>query len=130
MGFRQGAYFTIWEVNEGKFANTANVRMTSSRKNKNGEYEQDFSSYVTFIGEAAKQVMGLGERDRIKILSCDVTNQYDKAKRITYTNYKVFEFEMADGSKLGGKSKPKPQRQAFADDDFAVDYDEDENIPF
>lgn len=53
MGFRNGAYATIWEVKPVSDTNTK-ARISVSRKNKQtGQYETDFSGFVEFIGTAA-----------------------------------------------------------------------------
>ena len=51
MGFRDGAYATVWEItDEGKYAS---VRLSISRKDKqSGEYKTDFNSIVRFVGDA------------------------------------------------------------------------------
>lgn len=98
MGFRTGAYATVWETKEGN-GNWTDVRLSISRKNREtGEYETDFSGFVRFIGDASSRVRNLGDRARIKIGECDVTNRYDKEKGVTYTNFAVFSFEDADGN--------------------------------
>lgn len=98
MGFRSNGYCTVWEVKAGK-GNYSDVRINTSKKNKQtDQYETDFSGWVRFIGDAHKNASGLKEKDRIKIGDCEVTNSYDKEKKVTYTNYAVFNFEMADGS--------------------------------
>lgn len=97
MGFRNGAYATVWETKPGS-GNWTDVRISISRKNRNGEYETDFSGFVRFIGDAHTGAAYLVERSRIKIGECDVTNRYDKEKKVTYTNFAVFSFEDADGN--------------------------------
>ena len=76
MGFRKDAYATVWSV-EQKSNTLTNGRISISRKNKNtGEYETDFSGFVSFIGTAAAQKAShLKERDRIRIGDVDVTNK-------------------------------------------------------
>lgn len=99
-GFRQNGFMTVWSVEPSKSGNTTKVRLSASRKNKKtDEYEQDFSGFCTFIGKAHENASFLKERDRIKLLECDVSTTYDKEKKVEYVNYKVFDFEMADGSK-------------------------------
>lgn len=98
MGFRNGAYATIWEVKDGK-GNYADVRISISKKNKQtNEYETDFNGFVRFIGDAGKKVKNYKEKDRVKLGDCDVTNHYDKEKRVTYTNCAVFSFEDSESS--------------------------------
>ena len=93
MGFRTGAYATIFEVKP--VSNTAtDLRISISRKNKDGEYEQDFGGYVRCIGTAAaNKALSLKEKDRIKLGDVDVSNVYNKEKRVTYTDFKIFSFE-------------------------------------
>ncbi len=86
---------TVWYVEHGKFGNTTKVRLSESHKNKKTDvYEQDFSGFCTFIGQAHEMASKLKEKDRIKILECDVGTTYDKEKRVEYVNYKVFNFEL------------------------------------
>ena len=99
MGFRNNAYATVWSVDEGRFPNTRRVRLSINRKNsKTNSYEQDFGGFCTFIGKAYDAAKNLIEKDRIKLISCDVSNTYNKENNATYVDYKVFDFEMADGS--------------------------------
>lgn len=106
MGFRTGAYATVWEVTPEREFSTK-LRITISRKNKNtDEYEQDFSGYVTASGTgAAKKAAQLKERDRIRLGDVDVTNTYNKEKNTTYTNYKIFNFATADDPKFNLSAK-------------------------
>lgn len=98
MGFRTGAYAVVWEVKAGK-GNYTDVRLSVSKKNKQtDQYETDFSGFVRFIGTAHQNASGLKEKDRIKIGDCEVTNTYDKEKKVTYTNFAVFSFENANGN--------------------------------
>ena len=104
MGFRTGAYAKVWEVKP--FSDTSvKLRLSVSRKNKQtGEYEQDFSGYVNAVGTAAaKKAACLKEGDRIKIGDVDVTTKYDAEKKVTYTNFKMFSFEL-DGDTTAPKS--------------------------
>lgn len=105
MGFRNNAPAKVWKVEEGKGRYT-NVRLSISAKQKDGSYAQDFSGFCKFIGNAhAKAAMLKGE-ERIRLLETDVSNRYDKESGKTYHDYKVFDFEFADGQNGGNKSKP------------------------
>jgi len=127
MGFRQGAYATVWEVEALSDVNTKG-RISISRKNKQtGEYETDFSGFVNFIGTAAaKKAACLKEKDRIKLGDVDLTTKYDAEKKITYYNPKIFSFDTQD--ELDGKStqttEPAPKKPV---DDGEVD---DSRLPF
>lgn len=109
MGFRTGAYAKVWEVTPMSDTSTK-VRMSISRKNKqSGEYEQDFSGFVLAIGTAAaKKAAGLKEGNRIKLGDVDVTTKYDKEKKVTYTNFKMFSFELDGEEPRDGSTEPQP----------------------
>lgn len=124
MGFRNGAYATIWEVKAGK-GNYSDVRLSISKKNKQtDQYETDFSGFVRFIGTAHQNAGSLKEKDRVKIGDCEVTNSYDKEKKVTYTNFAVFSFEDANGN---SSTQTKPTDTSFVNVDNAI---EDEELPF
>lgn len=125
MGFRTGAYATIWEVKQGK-GNYSDVRLSISKKNKQtNEYETDFSGFVRFVGTAHQSAGKLKEKDRIKLGDCEVTNSYDKEKKVTYTNFAVFSFEDANGGSNNTQSKPADT--SFVNVDNAID---EEELPF
>lgn len=115
MGFRTGAYATVWEV-RGISDTMTRCRVSISKKNRTtGQYEQDFGGYITFIGSAAaNKALKLKEKDRIKLGDVDVDNKYVKEKDITYTNFKVFSFDGPDEI----DSQP---RQQSSDTQSAID---------
>lgn len=131
MGFRQNGFCSVWSTEQSKTGKTTRVRLSSSRKNQmTGEYEQDFSGFCTFIGKAHDMAQNLQPKDRIKILECDVSTTYDKEKQKEYVNYKVFDFEMADGSSPNGSSgKQSPKKKSAFDEEGENDAEEG-NLPF
>jgi len=123
MGFRKDAWATCWSINP-KSDTVTSVRLTTQRKDKqSGEYIQDFSGFVSFIGTAAaKKAACLKEKDRIKLGDVDVTNSYDKESGKTYTNFSCFNFETKDeGSEnstdSATTSEPQPSVDEGADED-------------
>ena len=129
MGFRTGSYATIWSVESATDTRTK-ARISISRKNKQtGEYDTDFSGFVDFIGTAAaRKALTLKEKDRIRLGDVDVTNNYNKEKNITYTNFKIFSFEIQAEINSGGGGNSgfntEPQR---AVDSGEID---DSQLPF
>lgn len=126
MGFRTGTYAKVWEVTPMSDTSTK-LRMSISRRNrKTDEYEQDFSGFVLAIGTAAaNKAAKLKEGDRIKLGDVDVSTKYDKEKKVTYTNFKLFSFETDDeisNSRSAPPDDPKP-----GVDDGEVD---DNRLPF
>ena len=93
--FSAGSFAKVWEIKrlEEKYAD---VRISTSSKNANGDYEQDFGGFVRMVGKARKDMEYVHENDSIKIVRCGVTNKYDKEKKVTYTNYTVFEIELQE----------------------------------
>lgn len=126
MGFRKDAYATVWKV---EFVSPTLTRgqISVNRKNKDGEYEQDFGAFVAFIGtRAAEKALRLKEKDHIRLGDVDVSTKYDKEKNTTYTNYKIFSFESPE--ELGAKTtNAKPAVEAKAEPEVEID---DSNLPF
>lgn len=103
------------------------MRISISRKNKqSGEYEQDFSAFVSAIGTAAaKKAACLKEGDTIKLGDVDVTTKYDKQKEVTYTNYKIFSFEVDGGNASAVKTpvtEPQPPVDSGEVDDARLPF--------
>jgi hypothetical protein len=118
MGVRTGSYAKVWAVEPKSDTNTT-VRISISRKNKQtGEYEQDFSGFVSFVGTAtAKKAACLKEGDRIKLGDIDVTTSYNAEKKITYTNFKCFSFETEEANTTTNTSEPQPEVDSGEVDD-------------
>lgn len=122
MGFRQGSFATIWQIEPVKDTITK-AKITTSKKNKNtGEYETDFSGFVTFLGTAvASKAAKLKEKNRIKLGEVDVTRKWDKEKQKEYINFNVFAFEMADSK---ATSSPTTVENTEAVDNGEVETDD------
>lgn len=129
MGFRTGAFATVWEVKKGN-GNYTDVRLSVSKKNKQtDQYETDFSGFVRFVGTAHQNAGSLKEKDRIKIGDCEVTNSYNKEKNVTYTNFAVFTFE--DGNGNNANTNQKPQQNSKKNDFMSIpDEIDDSELPF
>ena len=120
MGFKNGAYAKVWEVvppQEGK--KTYRVRLSISRKDKlSGEYETDFSGYVSFIGKAAALAKEkLTKESRVKLLETDVASAYNKEKKEAAYYFKVFDAELADS----GSTSPTTETDYPFDLDAGVE---------
>lgn len=74
---------------------------TSVMRKDTQSYEKDFSARVRFVAKAHNQRPMAGQK--IKIINCGVTNNYDKVKKILYTNYVVFDYEL-----IGEQKEPAP----------------------
>lgn len=137
MGFRTGTFAKVWNVKKGN-GNYYVAEMSTSKKMKdrdgndileNGKakYETDWSNkFVRLVGTAAKQAETLKAGDSVKIESCDVTNKYDKEKKVTYTNYVIFAFaDNGSNSNQSSRNAPK-QENSFMNIPDGVD----EELPF
>lgn len=109
MGFGKNNYAKVWEVDR-KSDTLTKLRISTSRKNKKTEeYETDFSGFIACVGTAcAGKAAKLKSGDRIQIGDCDVTNRYDKEKKVTYTDFKVFNFEVSGGNS-NATTEPQPE---------------------
>lgn len=111
MGFRPGAFATVWSADPQSETRTK-IRISISHKDKQtDEYVQDFSGFVTCAGSAvAKKAAKLKKGDRIKLGDTDVQTRYDKEKEVIYTNFFIFGFA-ADGDDDGGNTAAKPSKK-------------------
>ena len=109
------------------------VRLSTSRKNKDGEYEQDFSGFCSFIGNAKAKAEKLKEKDRIKLGDVDVTTWYNKDKGVEYVTYKVFDFETSNDSSASDTqpATPTKNKKSSGLEDTIEDGDVNEDdLPF
>lgn len=119
MGFRTGAYATVWEVSRVSDTLTKG-RISINRKDKTtGEYVQDFGGYVAFVGTAcANKALGLKEKSRIKLDSVDVSTKYDKERKKTFTDFNIFSFDIAESRDSAHRGDPV---NTAGDDDLSGD---------
>jgi hypothetical protein len=111
-------YVTFWSVEDkGKYSE---VKMSSSTKNKDGEYENS-NWFARFVGKAHNTVGQLAEKDKIEITQGGIKKYYDKENKKEYYNVVVFDFEVMGE---GGGVNPKANQ-----DDF-VEVDDSSDVPF
>lgn len=128
MGFRQGAYAKVWNIEDK--GNYSVGQVSISRKNKEtNAYETEFQDgFVRFVGTAHNEIKGLQIPENglsIKISSCDCTNHYDKEKNKVYENHVIFGLELSDNNnKKTNTNKTTKANQAV---DEAADEDD---LPF
>ena len=75
--FANGAYARLWEVKRVA-EKYSDVRISTSKKQDDGSYKDDFSGFVRMIGKAHKALDYIHEQESFRILSCGVESRYDK----------------------------------------------------
>lgn len=138
MGFRKGAWMSVF----GFFPNPKSDKIaqisgaTSVKNRTTGEYETDFSSYCSCIGEAVvKKAKGLriekGKPARIRLLDVEVKHTFEgtgQDRKLKYVNYNIYDFDFGDSA--GGA------RQTSAAEDLNTAYEgisddvNEEGLPF
>ena len=113
MGFRTGAFCKVWDV-EPISDRKVKLRVSISQKSKDreGEYIQEFSDFPVCLGTAcANQASRLKRGDTIRLGDVDVSNRFDKERRVTYYDFKIFSFEKVDGRAPSGSDNRAASRQ-------------------
>lgn len=126
--FSTGSYAHIWKLEDKGNYHVAQMS-TSKKNNETGEYEKDWNdSFVRLVGTAHNQAKTLDTSKNVRIGRCGVSNNYNKEKNTTYTNYIIFNFEDGDsGSGNNNTQKPQKSKDDFMDVSASIDDDE---LPF
>ena len=132
--FSNGAYLNIWKVTDaGRYYE---VEVSSNKKNKEtNQYECDFSAnFVRFCGRAY-QLRPMANQ-RIKVISCAVTNCYMKDGRRVYTKnptYIIFDYELADDGNGNAPRASTGEYNPYADNNSSfspLDLESEGALPF
>ena len=120
--FSNDKFGKIWKIYPKEKADQkyTDVQLSTSKKTKKG-YETDFNDNVRLIGEAHTKAAELEANDRIKILSCGVSNYYNKEKGKKYYTFCVFDFSF-----VSDKKQAESQGEEWVD----VSKIKDEDLPF
>ena len=114
-------YVKIWKIEpKGKYTE---IRMSSSEKDKDGNYINSNWSFVRCVGKAHNQIAKMQEGDRAEIKSAKISNETytDKeGNKKTGFRFVVFEFADSDGS------EPTETKQTKA----KLDPEDEEKVPF
>lgn len=131
MGFQKGTFCSVWEVKESKSGKYTDVKLSHSQKDKTtGEYKTDFSAYVAFIGAAHNKAKKLNVKDRIVIENCDVEAVWDKEAGKMNVRFKVFDFNMADGSSGSGGENSGGNKSSYSSAAKKYEGDASDDLPF
>lgn len=123
--FSDRSYAKVWQILDRK-AKYTKAKISTNRKDMAGQYQTDFSSVVKLIGKA--HTANVQEGDRIRILSCGVTNSYNKETQTTYTDFLIFDLEKV-GSAPAAAPTITPQQPSLLEDMDLPSVDE-ADLPF
>ena len=120
--FANDKFAKIWKIFPKEKADQrfTDVQLSTSKKTKEG-YQTDFNGVVRLIGDANDKAATLEANDRIKILSCGVTNYYNKEKQKKYDTFCIFDFTFCED-----KKQKESQDEGWVD----VSKISDEALPF
>lgn len=137
MGFKKGAWATVWDTKPSSTGKSTAVRLSTRKKVADGEYKQDFGRYCLFVGDANTKASALKEKDRICIGDCEVTNDYIADENREVYTFLIYDFDISEdnNSNTNKTSSKKPQtakKQAPAKKSALDDFDDiiDEDDPF
>lgn len=123
--FSDRSYAKVWQIIDRKAKFTV-AKISTNKKDMNGQYQTDFSSKVKLIGKA--HTANVQEGDRIRILSCGVTNSYNKETQTTYTDFLIFDLEKAGSAPTAAPTTITPQPSLLEEMDLpSVD---EADLPF
>lgn len=127
MGFRVDKYAKVWKIYPKNKADQkyTDVQISTSNRVKKGEYQTDFSDNARLIGDAHTKADNLEANDRIKILSCEVKNKYDRDKNRNYYTFCIYDFEFDDN-----KKQEKSNAESKGEEWVNVDNIPDNELPF
>lgn len=98
------------------------MQLSTSKKSKDGlKYDTDFTGFCNLVGHAHNKAADLKEGDKIKIGDFEVTNSFNKEKKITYTNIAIFEYEVPGATTTPTPQTPPPNNKKYQDEDSDPD---------
>ena len=122
MGFKKGCFATVWEIKPRTDTLTSGRLSVSRLDKQTNEYVQDWGGFVSFCGTScANKALGLKYGDRIKVGDIDITNKYDASRQVTYTNFNIFSFEMADSQNQQSNSSQAQASRAGDEGEMSDD---------
>lgn len=115
MAFKNGAFATLWNVDKQNqklinfYDKYADIQISTSKKNSQNRYENDFMGKVRCFGHALEVLKSvqLAEKDRVKLLEVEVTNKYDAATKKTYMNYTCWDLEVPANTPKKAPEQPE-----------------------
>lgn len=144
MGFRSGAWMSVFGVYPVTDKVVKILGATSMKNKATGEYENDFSGYCSCLGEsAARKAMQLkptsGNPARIHLGDVEVKHTFKPAAKegewpeVEYINYNIYDFDLGEDfttNQNQGNRNPSYQDQLNTAYDGINDDPDEEGLPF
>lgn len=123
--FSNDKFAKVWKIYPKEDANQryTDVQLSTSKKTKENRYQTDFNDNVRLIGKAQEKAAELEANDRIKILSCGVSNYYNKEKNKKYYTFCIFDFSFVG-------DKAEKQSESHGEEWVDVSSIPDDELPF
>lgn len=107
-------FATVWEITQ-KTDRYAKVRLSTSRKDKDGNYINS-NWFASFVGKALQKIdeLDVGEKTRIVLLNgyvCIDSVQKD-GEWENYTNMAIFDIDLAENFQIPGRGSSTPKTQS------------------
>ena len=103
----KGFWAKVWKIED--CGNFHQCQISTSKKDKDGNYVKDYSGFVRLIGHAHNKAKDIKEGDTIKVSNSELTNNYSKARGVTYTNVAIFEIDEIKGEQANNSSNQLPE---------------------
>lgn len=101
-GGRYPTIATVWEIeSQGKYTKG---KISTSKKQQDGTYVTDFSSFVRFVGEAHNKSAYINPKDRITPTNFEITKTYNKEQGKEYVNITIFDFDIVNNENQPAKT--------------------------
>lgn len=133
MGFSNGAYAKIKEVEEKEKFTKAKIVISKRIRNSNpSQYVCTFAGWVTFVGKSHLCRPQAGQK--IKITNCDVTNGYlDQSGEQKFANSPqctIFEYELQQDGAQPNTYVPSAYTQGSSGGFEQMDMGDESSLPF
>lgn len=107
-------FATVWEITQ-KTDRYAKVRLSTSRKDKDGNYINS-NWFASFVGDALQKIdeLDVGEKTRLVLLNgyvCIDSVQKD-GQWNNYTNMAIFDIDLAENFQIPSQGSSAPRSQS------------------